>query len=510
LTIVSIDTAGSNYGTGLHEVTLGGKTWQVSIQGGTDGVILNTHEHPAERRKFRVKTSYTPRSFPAIHIPVFSNKVSVDDSIDTSSLTALGSSTGANITQINPVTFELVISGTFDSEQSTIPSSYITAVGSLDLGDVYGNNRYMDISGGSLSSTSLISTYSLHELAEIRQTDGNSKRVFMGTIQSVVTLSATKVRLIFKQADTSGSEPAINGFGTESGAFSNTGSTTTLVGSGSAGVLTFTNVTPTAAPLGGAATMGTWDFKINDAGLVYDIVPNNQGSYLEGTLLIFGQDDLVSANSGYVSTRGQFSVFVDVHGTPSASLDGSLLFSGTTEQVVASADQVLEENFISLSGSVPTKSTANYTARLQAKLERGAGFEIVEHVGLGTTNQVGFSAFNTVGDADDDFTIVQADHGIGERARAFFISASSGRSDYYSYYISNEPSNSDYVVYLYKDVEASATTQTGSVFTDYDDASDAGIYPHQEGYSRGMYGYVHEDRGYTEIERIQIDGEIKP
>jgi len=76
--------------------------------------------------------------------------------------------------------------------------------------------------------------------------------------------------------------------------------------------------------------------------------------------------------------------------------------------------------------------------------------------------------------------------------------------------MSNEPSTSDYVVYLYTDVEAAATPRTGSVFTDYDDASDAGIYPHQEGYSRGMYGYVHEQRGYTEIERIQIDGEIKP
>jgi hypothetical protein len=510
LTIVSIDTPGSNYGTGLHEVTLGGKTWSVNIQGGANGVILNTHEHPAERRKFRIKTSYRPRNFPALHIPIFSHVINSEDSIDTSSLTALGSGTGANITQINPVTFELVISGTFDSEQSTIPSSYITAVGSLDLGDFYGNNRYMDISGGSLSSESLISTYSLHELAEIRQTDGNSKRVFMGTIQSVVTLSATKVRLIFKQADTSGSEPAINGFGTESGAFSNAGTTSTLVGSGSAGLLTFTNVTPTAAPFGGAATMGTWDFKIRDDGLVYDIVPNNQGSYLEGTLLIFAQGDLASANAGYVSTRGQFSVFVDVHGAPSASLDGSLLFSGTTEQVVASADQVLEENFISLSGSVPTKSTANYTARLQAKLERGAGFEIVEHTGLGTSSHVGFSAFNIVGDEDDDFTIVQADHGIGERARVKYISTSNGRSDSYSYYASNEPNNSDYVVYLYKDVEASATPQTGSVFTDYDDASDAGIYPHQEGYSRGMYGYVHEQRGYTAIERIQIDGEIKP
>ena len=234
---------------------------------------------------------------------------------------------------------------------------YITAVGTLDLGDAKGENQYMEISGGSLTSSQLIQEYSLYEGAKIRQTDTSSNRVFMGSILSIVSITSTKVRVIFLvdadsvRTGTQEAEPAING-GTRDDMRSHTYPSTLLVGTGTAGILTFTNVTPTTSVFTTGNTLGTWDFKINNDGTVYDIAPNNPGAYKEGTTLIFSQDDLNSANSSYVTTRGQITLVVDVNGTPSASLDGAVTFSGTSEQVVDAAYQVQGQGSIALSGSI--------------------------------------------------------------------------------------------------------------------------------------------------------------
>ena len=123
LTIVSIDAAGSNYSTGLHTVTLGGETWSININSSPDGVILNTKNHPAERRKFRVSTVYEKRKQPSVHLNQFSVSLNEVDTFDTSDFDAISSSSDCTMTQVNPVSFELVISGTFDSETSTIPAS---------------------------------------------------------------------------------------------------------------------------------------------------------------------------------------------------------------------------------------------------------------------------------------------------------------------------------------------------------------------------------------------------
>lgn len=511
LTIVSIDAAGSNYTTGIHTVTLGGKTWDITINSNPDGVILNTKNHSAERRKFRVSTVYNKRRQPSVHLNQFSISVAEVDTFDTSGFDAISSSSDCTLTQVNPVSFELVISGTFDSETSTIPASYITAVGTLDLGDAYGENQYMEISGGSLTSSQLIEEYSLYEGAKIRQTDGSSNRVFMGTILSIVSITSTKVRVIFL-VDSDGNrggaqeaEPAING-GSKDDMRSHTYPSTVSVGTGSAGILTFTGVTPTAAVYTTGNTLGTWDFKINNDGTVYDIAPNNPGAYKEGTYLIFAQGDLNSANSSYVTTRGQITLVVDVNGTPSASLDGALTFSGTAEQVVDAAYQVLGQGSVTLSGSIPTKSTADYTARLQAKLERGAGFQITQHANLGTGNQILLTGFNTPRQNDPNY--VQVDHGLGNGEQCIF-NAPHGKSPLTHVYVANEDSSSDYTVYLYKQYTY-ATDYPGTIFTAYDDTDDTGVYPHSDGYSRGMHGTLYAARAATQIKRITLDGEIKP
>jgi len=278
------------------------------------------------------------------------------------------------------------------------------------------------------------------------------------------------------------------------------------VGTGTAGILTFTNVTPTTALFTTGNTLGTWDFKINNDGTVYDIAPNNPGAYKEGTTLVFSESDLNSANSSYVTTRGQITLVVDVNGTPSASLDGAVTFSGTSEQVVDAAYQIQGQGTVALSGSIPTKSTVDYTARLQAKLERGAGFQITQHANLNTSNQILLTGFNTP--KTNDANYVQVDHGLGNGELCYF-DAPHGKSKYTGVYAANEDTSSDYTIYLYKNSTLS-TDYPGTGFTAYDDTDDTGVYPHSEGYSRGMHGTLFARRAATQIQRITLDGEIKP
>ena len=117
-----------------------------------------------------------------------------------------------------------------------------------------------------------------------------------------------------------------------------------------------------------------------------------------------------------------------------------------------------------------------------------------------------FTGFNTPKLNDPNY--VQVDHGLGNGELCNF-DAPHGKSKNTLVYVGNEDNNSDYTVYLYKNNTLSLD-YPGTGFTAYDDTDDTGVYPHSDGYSRGMYGTLYARRAATQIKRITLDGEIKP
>ena len=167
-------------------------------------------------------------------------------------------------------------------------------------------------------------------------------------------------------------------------------STGVVVGTGSAGILQFTGVSPTSheGETGTGFSAGTFTFKIDNNGNVYNIVVASGGAYVDGTSATFDAADLNTANSSYDTARGDLTIFIDTNGTPSTSTDATTTFSGTATTIVDSQANILNENAVTLNGLIPTSTTGDFTIFVRGYLARGAGALVTAVSNLNTSSGV--------------------------------------------------------------------------------------------------------------------------
>ena len=500
LSIASIDTTGVGYtkstGGSFVRIVMGSNSYSIVLAAA--GVVSDDYT-----TKFRLVEPTFAETFSwsgqKAHV------TDISDYIDSSSYTALTADTGT-VTHINPATFELTVEGTFPENTKTLPNAYITATGRIvaDPG-LSLQNQYIDVEGGSLTANELKSNYNLNPGATFKQVNSGSQ-VFCGTIYSVISLTATKIRVIF--LDVQGylffalSGPAIN-IGTSTQATYNGLSPAMVFGSSSeslaaaevqldsaASDIVFSNVTPSSTSGSGDITGGDsvqCSFTVKTSGKVVSATVNSsrQGTgFKDLDTITFTDGDLNGVNSNYGSSRGDITFYVDINGAINTSVDGTSTYGGTGEIIVDSVSNVIGSETIELEGRVTTKTTSSYTAKVKGYLSTASGFEIASTSNLGTSSNATFAGNSSV---------------------TSFLSTG---NDVKIEGITGLPSASIYKVFhgsapatlSIKDSDGTFVPGTGLSHTDAGDPGDTGFV-------RGTNGFV-IGPGATEVDSVVLGGSL--
>ena len=505
LSIASIDTGGAGYtkssGGSFVQIVVGSNTYLVLLNAA--GVVSNDYT-----TKFRlVGNTY-------VHGSTWSNAgvLHIEETeayVDTSSYTALTADTGT-VTHINPATFELSIEGTFPENTKTLPNAYITATGRIvaDPGLAL-LNQYIDVEGGSLLASELKANYNLNPGATFKQASGGSQ-VFCGTIYSVVTLSTTKIRVIFLDVqgylfyDLSG--PAINigsslqatynghpsnifGFGSSDESLA----AAEVQADGAASDIAFSNVTPSSTSGSGDITGGDslqCSFTVKPNGKVVSATVNSsrQGTgFKDLDTITFTDGDLNGVNSNYGSSRGDVTFSVDINGTINTSVDGASTYGGTGEIIVDSVSNVIGQNIVELDGRVTTKTSSSYVSKVKGYLSVPAGFEIASTSNLGTS-----SAIEIAGNTSNISHFLSNDNELK-------IEGITGIAEDSVFKAVIPGTNGSFTVELHDSNDADVVG-TGLSHTD-------GGNPGASGFVRGTNGFV-IGPGATKIDSVVLDGTL--
>lgn len=499
LSIASIDTTGVGYtkstGGSFVRIVMGSNSYSITLAAA--GVVSDDYT-----TKFRLVEPTFVETFSwsgqKAHV------TDISDYVDSSSYTALTADTGT-VTHINPATFELTVEGTFPENTKTLPNAYITATGRIvaDPG-LSLQNQYIDVEGGSLTANQLKANYNLNPGATFKQVNSGSQ-VFCGTIYSVISLTATKIRVIF--LDVQGylffalSGPAIN-IGTSAQATYN-GLFPTVFGSSSeilaaaevqldstASDIVFSNVTPSSTSGSGDITGGDslqCSFTVKTSGKVVSATVNSsrQGTgFKDLDTITFTDGDLNGVNSNYGSSRGDITFYVDINGAINTSVDGTSTYGGTGEIIVDSVSNVIGSETVELDGRVTTKTTSSYTAKVKGYLSTASGFEIASTSNLGTSSNATFAGNSSV----TSFL------STGNDVKIEGITGLAPTSIYKVFHASAPATLS------IKDSDGTFVPGTGLSHTDAGDPGDTGFV-------RGTNGFV-IGPGATEVDSVVLGGSL--